>query len=272
MFKLLINVLIILLIGWTSASLGANTVNVSGSTTMLPIVADQARTFNSQQIGCMVNVSGGGTSAGITAIVTNKSDIAMASVALTANEMNKYGGRLNQFVIGFKGVVIAVSKSTFDAGIKRLTTEQVKDIYVGKIRNWKELGGQDKPIYVIFQKPSGVTNIFNETIFNSTEANTPGVNIIEQNNTRVKTIIVSSDRAIGYLDFSYLASGNISAIALDGIMPSIQSIKNGDYKLSRPAILFYTYGKPEPCAKKFIDYVTSSKGQNITADYGYIPA
>jgi phosphate transport system substrate-binding protein len=85
----------------------------------------------------------------------------------------------------------------------------------------------------------------------------------------VKTAIVGADKAIGYLGFSYASGGNIEPVSLDGVMPSFQSIKDGSYKLHRHPY-FYTFGEPMPCARKFIDFVTSPEGQKIAEEDGFI--
>lgn len=101
----------------------------------MPLGEAAAETFNAQQNDCQVSVTGGGTGAGITGIGKGQSNTAMASREVTADEKIKFGDRFKQFDIGYGGVAIAISKPIYEAGIKALTTDQVKKIYAGQIKN-----------------------------------------------------------------------------------------------------------------------------------------
>jgi len=263
--------LVTLILGSISFSAAAKTtVSVSGSTTVLPLAEACAEAFNSQSSDYQVLVTGGGTGAGITAVAEGRSDIAMASREVTADENKKYGDKFEQNEIGYDGVCIAVSKQIYDAGVTDLTTNQVKEIYAGNITNWNQVGGPDKPIYVIAREQgSGTRDTFNELIMGSTTAETKE-NTVAQGSAEVKTAIAGSDKAIGYLGFSYIQEGVIKPIALNGVLPTIQSIKDGSYLLNRHLYL-YTFGDPKPGARVFIDFTKSSAGQNIAQENGFIP-
>ncbi|MBN1236509.1 MAG: phosphate ABC transporter substrate-binding protein [Methanotrichaceae archaeon] len=249
----------------------AEKVTITGSTTVLPLVEAAAEAFNGKQNECRASITGGGTGAGITAIAEGRSNVAMASREVTSDELSKYGDKFQQFDIGYDGVVIIVSKAIYDAGIKGLSMEQVKEIYAGEIKNWKELGGPDAEIYAIGREQgSGTRDTFNEDIMADKKAETPGVSTTAMGSSEVKTAIVGSNSAIGYLGFSYLKGGNIEAIALDGIMPGMQTIKDGSYKLQRHLYL-YTFGAPSSCAKAYIDFVAGTEGQKIAEENGFIP-
>jgi phosphate transport system substrate-binding protein len=270
MSKTTIALLIALLIGSIVPSLAAEKVTVSGSTTVLPLAESCAEAFNAQKSNYQATVTGGGTGAGITAIAENRSDIAMASREVTADEKNKYGNNFKEFEVGLDGICIAVSRQVYDAGVTNLTKDQLRGIYAGGIKNWKELGGPDEPIYAIAREQgSGTRDTFNEIIMGSTTAETPGVRTVALGSAEAKTAIVGSNNAIGYIGFSYIG-GNIGIVALDGIMPSVQSIKNSSYELGRH-LYFYTFGDPGPAARAFIDFVTGPEGQKIAQENGFIP-
>jgi phosphate transport system substrate-binding protein len=263
--------LIALFIGSIAPSLGAEKVTVSGSTTVLPLGEAAAEAFNAMQTDCQVTVTGGGTGAGMTAIGEGRSNIAMASREVTSDEKTKYGDKFQQFDIGYDGVVIAVSKVVYDAGVKELTSDQVKKIYAGETKNWKELGGPDKEIYAVAREQgSGTRDTFNEDIMGDKKAETPGVSTTAMGSAEVKTALAGSDSAIGYLGFSYIKGGDIGAITLDGILPSVSTIKDGSYKLHRH-LYFYSFGEPTPCAQKFIDFVIGAEGQKVAEENGFIP-
>jgi phosphate transport system substrate-binding protein len=269
--KAILALLIAVFIGSIASGLAAEKVTVSGSSTALPLVEAAAEVFNDQQKVCEATVTGGGTGAGVTAIAEGRSNIAMASREVTKGEIGKYGDKFRQFAIGYDGVAIAVSKSIYDAGVQHLTSDLVKKIYAGEIKNWKEVGGPDEPIFVIAREQgSGTRDTFNEDIMGDKIAETPGVSTVAAGNAEVKTAIVGSDKAIGYLGFNYVQGGNIRALTLDGVAPSTQTIKDGTYELHRQLFL-YTLGEPTPCAQKFIDFVTGPEGQKVAEENGFIP-
>lgn len=93
---------------------------------------------------------------------------------------------------------------------------------------------------------------------------------VAQSSSEVKTAIVGSDKAIGYVGFSYIRDGAIKAIAIDGVEPTVQTIKNGAYLLNRH-LYFYTYGKPTDGAEAFIEFAKSADGKKIANENGFIP-
>jgi phosphate transport system substrate-binding protein len=249
----------------------AKDVTVSGSSTVMPLAEVAAEEFNAQQKDYVVTISAGGTGAGILGIAERKNDIAMASREITDDEMERFGDSFEEFLVGQDGISLAVSDKIYQAGVKGLNREQVKDIYSGNITNWKELGGPDADIYVISREEgSGTRDSFNEIVLGSKDAETPGVDTVAFGGAEVKTAIAGSDKAIGYLGFNYLGGG-ADGIAFDGIMPTYENIKLDLYELHRH-LYFYTFGKPVSGAQAFIDFVRGPEGQKIAVDEGFIPA
>ncbi len=272
MRKLLNALLIALLIGamGTSIVMAKETVRVSGSTTVLPLAQAGAETFNAGQSDYEALVSGGGTGVGINDIAAGNSQIGMASREVTSEEKSKFGDKFGENLVGFDGIVIAVSKPIYDAGVTSLGKDQLKKIYSGEITNWKDLNGPDEPILVVAREAgSGTRDTFNEEIMGSKAAETPGVNTVTNSNAEVRTAITGSDKAIGYLGFSYAEDGSVGVITLDGIKPTKETIKKGSYELNRK-LYFYTFGDVMPGAKAFIDFMTGSEGQKIAEENGFV--
>ncbi|HWQ19042.1 MAG TPA: phosphate ABC transporter substrate-binding protein [Methanotrichaceae archaeon] len=256
------------------AAMGYNGITVSGSSTVMPLVESCAEAFNVQQSTYHVSVSSGGTGAGITNVAEGRSDIAMASRELTVSEMSRYGDSFKEFLVGYDGLCVAVSREVYDSGVKALTNDQVKKIYSGEISNWKLVGGPDREIYVIAREQgSGTRDTFNEVIMGKRDAELPGVDehgSVETGNAGVKTALVGSRQAIGYLGYSYVNDNSLGIVDLDGIKPTIETIRSGAYPLARKLYL-YTFGEPKPGAKVFIDFVISPEGQAIAQEMGFVP-
>ncbi|MDD4652448.1 MAG: phosphate ABC transporter substrate-binding protein [Methanothrix sp.] len=273
MRKLLSVLIIALIMGaiGTSMVMAKETVSVSGSTTVLPLAEAGAEAFNGVQSDYQVLVTGGGTGVGMKNIAEGNSEIGMASREVTADEKTQFGDKFKENMIGYDGIVIAVSKQIYDAGVASLTKDQVKKVYSGEITNWKELGGPDSEILVIAREQgSGTRDTFNEDVMGDKKAETPGVSIVAGSNAEVRTAITGSNKAIGYLGFSYAEDDAVGAITLDGVKPTAETIKDGSYELARK-LYFYTFGDAKPGAKAFIDFMTGSEGQKVAQEYGFVP-
>ena len=264
MRKLIIVSLIVLLIASIAPSLAAEKIMISGSSLGLNLTRDAAAAFNAEQSDCMVNVSGGDSTTGLYDISKNKtSDIAMTSREVTVDEKISLGDKFTQYEIMNQGIVIAVSRPIYDAGVKELTTQQVRDIYAGKITNWNEVGGPDKKIFTIAEMPTLYPSvIFGQSVMNGTT--TTRVTLTAENDTVLLRSLVSRNDAIAYLAFTDV----VNAIGIDGILPTSKNITKGSYKLVQPFLYFYTYGTPATCATKFIEFLKSQKGMQIIAKYG----
>jgi phosphate transport system substrate-binding protein len=271
--KLLILLLAIFLVAAYSDAKEVK-VAVSGSSTVMPLAGLAAEEFNMLQDKYHVSVTSGGTGVGIVDVSEGRSDIAMASREVQLAERQRYetpSVKFMEFVVGFDAICLVVSPDVYDSGVTSLTKDEVKQIYVGDITNWEELGGPDMEIFVIGRKPgSGTRDTFNEIILGSKEAESPGVTIDAWDSSETKTAIRSSDSAIGYMGYSYVMKGDVDVVSLDGISPTIENIKNETYPLARK-LYFYTVGDPNPGAKAFLDYVLSPDGQKIALENGFIP-
>jgi phosphate transport system substrate-binding protein len=271
--KLICAILIALIVSAFGATLGMakETVSISGSTTVLPLAEGGAEVFNAVQSDYEVLVTGGGTGVGMKNIAEGNSDIGIASREVTADEISQFGDRFQENLVGYDGIVIAVSKPIYDSGVTSLTRDQVKKIYSGEINNWKDLGGPDDQILVAAREQgSGTRDTFNEAIMGDTKAETPGVSTVSGSNAEIRTILTGSDKAIGYLGFSYAEDGAVGMITLDGVTPAAETIKDGSYELARK-LYFYTFGDGTPGARAYIDFMVGPKGQKVAEEYGFIP-
>lgn len=270
--RLLILSIVALFLGPIALSSGSTTeVSVSGSTTVLPLGEAAAEEFNLQQNDLHISVTGGGTGAGITNIAEGRSDVAMASREVTTDEKKKYSDRFQEFLVAYDGIGVVVSKEIYDGGVKNLTRDQLKKIYAGEITKWSQLGGPDSDIYVIAREQgSGTRDTFNEVVMGNGKAETPGVKTIAMSSAEVKTAVTGSNKAIGYLGFSYVQGQDLGAVAVDGKQMTVDTIKDGSYSLARKLYLV-TFGSPNPGAKAYIDFLKRPEGQKIAQENGFIP-
>jgi phosphate transport system substrate-binding protein len=260
------------LAGGSSASDGLDTVTVTGSTTVMPLVEICAEEFNMLQDEVMVTVSGvGGSGVGIKNVASGFSDIGMSSRELRDDEIELYGDNFSEYLIGYDAICIAVSKSIYDAGVTNISRGQLREIYNGNVTNWRELGGPEREIYAVARMVgSGTGDLFNEMVMGDLKTETLGADTYTQNNAEMKTAITKNDKAIGYLGFNYVQDGNLSAVAYEGVFPTTESIKSDAYPLSRPLYVM-TWNEPDSGEEAFIEFLLGDEGQSIVEDIGFLP-
>jgi len=247
---------------------GGRTLVLTGSTTVLPIAQLCAEKFMDQHPDVNISVRGGGSGVGIAALIDGTCDIAMASRPMKTKELKSARGKgINPLatVIAKDGIAIIVHPSN---PLSEITLAQLKDIYTGKISNWKDVGGKPGKIVVISRDvASGTFEVFKKIVLKG--AKTRADALMLASNKAVATTVEKTPGAIGYVGLGYISS-KVKALAVDGVEPTKETVVSGKYKLARPLYL-YTYGKPTGLAKEFIDFVLSPEGQKIVDKIGFVP-
>jgi phosphate transport system substrate-binding protein len=249
------------------------TIRISGSTTVLPIVQKAADQYMAAHSNADIQVSGGGSGVGIQAIGAKTVDIGMSSREVTAAEKAKYPSFVVTSVAqdGIAVVVNPVNTLQF------ITLDQVKNIYLGKITKWSEITGADVPgtnnqIVVIGRdSASGTRTYFDETVLLKA---TPTKQMLEKNsNGAVLQTVAQTPGSIGYISIGFV-SKDVKALPIwynaNKIVPaSIENVKDKTYPVSRDLYVI-TNGQPSGLAGDFIQYILSPEGQKIVADEGYV--
>lgn len=257
-----------------NSSTGSQSISVKGSDTILPLAQAEAEAFMNEgaNAGKSISVTGGGSGVGIAALIDRQVDIATASREININEAEnakKNGVNPVEHTIAYDGITAIVNPKN---PVSNLTFAQLSDIYTGKISNWKDVGGEDRPISVISRdSSSGTYAYFKEAVLNNSEYRPDA--LTQAATGAIVSEVSQNPNAIGYIGFAYLDS-SVKALSLDkgngSVPPSIDNIKTGKYPLSR-ALYMYTNGEATGLKKEFIDYTLSDKGQGIVTDVGYIP-
>ena len=154
-----------LLIALSLLSLSANAQRIKGSDTVLPVAQQTAERFMNLQPDARVTVTGGGTGVGISALMDNTTDIAMASRPIKFSEKMKTkeaGQEVDEVIVAYDALAVVVHPSN---PVKQLTRQQLEDIFRGKITNWKQVGGDDRKIVVYSRETSsGTYEFFKENV------------------------------------------------------------------------------------------------------------
>ncbi len=234
----------------------------AGSTTVQPLVDKLGGIFRqlNQEVG--LEIAAGGSVVGITAIHQGTTDIGMSSRALHADEL--VGINTHQIASDVLAVVVNPANP-----LQALTQQQLIDIYLGTITNWRELGGADLPITVVVrEESSGTRGAFDEIALRHQQPLAPRLSVAITAGD-VAATVAGDVGAIGYLGF-----GNVDAslriVAIDGVAPSVATVRDGSYRLVRPLLLL-TGPLSQPLAQSFIDFVLSDVGQRLVAEDGWVP-
>lgn len=233
---------------------------VAGSTSIQPFADRWAEIYMKKYPGRVVNVQGGGSSAGIQAAYSGAADIGTCSRELKPEEKN-----LTEIVVAMDGLAVIVHPKN---PVTELSLAQVRDIFSGKIRSWKEISNRDKTIDVVTREEgSGTRGAFQEMVMGKVRIFKGA--IVEDSNGTVREIVAGDPGSIGYISLG-LVDERVKALSLDGVAPTEANILINQYKLVRP-FLFVTSGSPSRDVKNFIDFVLSEEGQNLIRMEGLIP-
>ncbi len=260
---LIIFVVPLLSCGRMSSSSGPsarNTVTVAGSTSVMPFTEKLAEHFRMERPRIVVDVQGGGSSAGIQAVLNRTVDIGMSSRELKDDEK-----ALNEIVVCHDGIAVVIHPHS---PLKNLTIEQIRAIYSGKITNWKQLGWIDRGIDAVTREEgSGTRAAFEELMMGKTEIS--DAIMVQDSNGSVKEVVATDPYAIGYISVG-VVDAKVRPLSIGGVAPTQANINARKYRIIRP-FLYLTAGEPSEFARFFIDYVLSREGQRILKKEGLIP-
>ena len=253
----------------SAPAMAAQQVVINGSTTVLPVVQKAGESFMASHPDVELSISGGGSGNGIKALIEKQCDIAMSSRDIKEKEVDaakKNGVTPNRITIAVDAIVPVVNPAN---PVSALTSAQLRDIYSGKITNWKEVGGKDLKITLIHRSPSSGSRATIQQLVLKTNKFTDNA-VIQDSNGAVRAAIGSTAGAIGYVDAAY-ADATVKTLAVDGVKYSLADVANGKYKILTFGRMF-TKGQPTGATKAFIDFVTSKEFQETYAEKsGFVP-
>lgn len=247
---------------------------IKGSDTVLPLSQKEAESYMKSNKSAKITVTGGGSGVGLAALVDNTTDIAMSSRKIKMDEKIKLqdaGRSYKEITIAFDALSVIVNHGN---KVDQLTREQLEGIFTGKIKNWKEVGGDDMQIVAYSRETSsGTYEFFKEHVMNkknyaTSVLNMPATGAIVQSVSQTKG-------AIGYIGLAYMDK-DVKALKVSYnkgktfIAPSMATAKDKTYPVVRP-LYYYYLTTVEKAVKPFVDYILSAEGQKIVEQVGYVP-
>jgi phosphate transport system substrate-binding protein len=262
-----------LILGGLCLAIGAGTtfaenIVIKGSTTVLPIAQVTLEAYMKANPGAKISLSGGGSGEGIKALIDGSTDIANSSREIKSAEVElakSKGVEPKEIAVAIDAIVPIVNPKN---RVKDLTTDQLSQIYQGKIKNWKEVGGDDLQIVVISRdSSSGTFEAWAEMVLNKAKV-TPKAQLQASNGAIVQAI--SKNRyAIGYIGIGYI-NKTVKPLTVNGVAASAKTALSKEFPVSR-FLYMYTNGEPKGETAKFIRFVLSPAGQKLVAKEGFVP-
>jgi phosphate transport system substrate-binding protein len=251
-----------------------------GSDTIVNLALAWAERYQSEHPEVRISVTGGGSGTGIASLINGTVDIANASRQIKPEEVKQAeanGVEPVEHVIARDAIAVIVNPEN---PVSQLTLQQISDIYSGKISNWKEVGGEDRPIVRLSRETNSGTHVYfletvlrlgekdNKTFFSSDTLLLPS-------SEGIIAEVRQNPNAIGYDGLGYVPD-DLKMIAIasqtggDYILPSAKTVNNGTYPIARD-LYMYTAGQPTGIVKTYLDWIMSSEAQQIVIELGFVP-
>jgi phosphate transport system substrate-binding protein len=257
-----------------SALIGADKITVKGSDTMVILAQRWAERYMSAHPDVTIQVTGGGSGTGISALVNGTTDICNSSRPMKQSERDKLKQRYGSLGVEIKtardGLSVYVNEVN---AVSELSLQQLKDIYTGKITNWKNVGGADAKIILYSRENNSGTyvyfkdNVLGGEDYAASAQNMPGT-------AAVVNAVAKDKNGIGYGGAAYGKGIREVKVKKDAnaqaYAPSLENVKSGNYPITR-FLFMYVKSRPTGAMKEYIDWILGDEGQKIVSEVGYFP-
>jgi phosphate transport system substrate-binding protein len=251
-----------------------------GSDTIVNLALAWAETYQIEHSDVRISVTGGGSGTGIAALINNTVDLANASRKIKEEEIaeaQSKGVNPLEHIIARDAIAVIVN---MENPVSELTLQQIADIYSGKITNWSEVGGEDRPIVKLSRETNSGTHVYfletvlrlgdseNKTLF-STDT------LLLPSSEGIISEVRSNPNAIGYDGLGYVPDDlKMIAIAEEAggvyVLPAVATVNDKTYPIARD-LYMYTDGEPVGVVKEYLDWILSPEAQEIVAELGFVP-
>ncbi|AWM75680.1 phosphate ABC transporter substrate-binding protein PstS family protein [Lactobacillus kullabergensis] len=248
----------------TGCSQNREKITIVGSSALQPLIEQAGNDYHLAHMSSNIVVQGGGSGTGLSQVQAGAVEVGTSDV-YAETQKGIDAKKLEDYPVAVVGIVPIANKGV---GVKNLSTKQLSDIFTGKIKNWRQVGGKNQSIIVINRsRGSGTRSTFEDLVLNGKEA----INSQEQDsNGTVKKIVNSTPGTISYISFPYANDQNIQKISINNIQPDNRNIPMNKWPLWSYEHM-YTKGKPNKATAAFIKYVLSKKVQkDLVPKIGYI--
>lgn len=256
--------------------------NNVGSDTMVNLALAWAEQYQQDNPQSNLSVSGGGSGTGIASLINGTTDIANASRKIKDEEVSNAqanGSEPVEFIVARDAIAVIVNPNN---PVSSLSLQQLSDIYSGKINNWLELGGEDRPIVRLSRETNSGTHVYfleevlrlgekeNKTLFSTDTLLLPSSEVIGAE-IRTNPNAIGYD-GLGYVtpDMKVIAVAKQTGEAADYIYPSPETVNDGTYPIARD-LYMYTAGEPQGFVKTYLEWIFTPQAQEIVTELGFVP-
>ncbi|WP_461242736.1 phosphate ABC transporter substrate-binding protein [Secundilactobacillus muriivasis] len=235
-----------------------------GSTALQPLVEQAAQDYQAQNKGVNLTVQGGGSGTGLSQVQQGAVQIGNSDI-FAEQQSGVKAKELVDHKVAVVGMAPVINK---DVNVTNVTMAQLRDIFTGKITNWKDVGGKDQKISVVNRaQGSGTRATFEAAVLAGKKAMTAQE---QDSNGTVQKIVSSTPGAISYLAFSYVNKAGVKPLSIDNVKPTDANVTTNKWTIWSYEHM-YTKGEPNAATAKFLKYMASSKVQTgLVKKLGYI--
>ena len=251
-----------------------------GSDPIVNLALAWAETYQAEHPEVRISVTGGGSGTGIAALINRTVDIANASRKIKQEEIDEAaanGVTPVEHIVALDAIAVVVNENN---PVSELTLQQLSDMYSGKINNWQEVGGEDRPIVRLSRETNSGTHVyFLETVLRLGDSENPTLfatnTLLIPSSEGIIAEVRQNPNAIGYDGLGYVPD-DVKMIAIakaEGdpyILPSIASVKDKSYPIARD-LYMYTNGEATGVVKEYLEWILSDEAQEIVAELGFVP-
>jgi len=252
-----------------------------GSDTIVNLALAWAERYQSEHQDIRISVTGGGSGTGIASLINGTVDIANSSRQIKQEEIDEAKSKGTdpiEFIIARDAIAVIVHP---DNPVNELTLQQISDIYSGKITNWMDVGGEDRPIVKLSRETNSGTHVyFLETVLrlgNSDDETLFSMDtLLLPSSEGIIVEVRQNPNAIGYDGLGYVPK-DLKTIAIANevggayVLPSIATVNDKSYAIARD-LYMYTNGEPTGIVKDYLDWILAPEAQEIVAELGFVPA
>ena len=265
----------------TASDSSATYIENKGSDTIVNLALAWAEQYQAENPEVRISVTGGGSGTGIASLINGTVDIANASRKIKEEEIAEAQGNgiePVEHIIARDAIAVIVNPQN---PVSELTLQQIADIYSGKIKNWSEVGGEDRPIVRLSRETNSGTHVyFLETVLRMGNSDDKTLfstdTLLLPSSEGIIAEVRQNPNAIGYDGLGYVPE-DLKMIAIaeeDGgayVLPSIPTVNDKTYPIARD-LYMYTDGEPRGIIKEYLDWILGSEAQEIVAELGFVPA
>ena len=265
----------------TASDSSATYIENKGSDTIVNLALAWAERYQAERPEVRISVTGGGSGTGIASLINGTVDLANASRKIKEEEIaeaQSNGVEPVEHIIARDAIAVIVNPEN---PVRELTLKQISDMYSGKISNWSEVGGEDRPIVRLSRETNSGTHVyFLETVLrlgNSDDKTLFSMDtLLLPSSEGIIAEVRQNPNAIGYDGLGYVPK-DLKTIAIaeeEGgayVLPSIPTVNDKTYPIARD-LYMYTDGEPTGIVKEYLEWILASEAQEIVAELGFVPA